>query len=131
MSYEPVADGELAAVVTYLEMAQPPNPGDNPSARDCPLSLRRVGVPQPEHYRELFRRIGSRIKQPRHSARGDPLAHPVLPHKISLRKLPGGNQLTQLLEAEGAVSLAGPGVVPFVHVARSLLQNLIAEPSTC
>jgi GNAT superfamily N-acetyltransferase len=55
MSYEPVADGELAAVVTYLEMRSPPDPGVPAS----PLSLNRVEVPQPEHYRELFRLIGA------------------------------------------------------------------------
>jgi ribosomal protein S18 acetylase RimI-like enzyme len=54
MSYEAVADGELAAVVTYLEMRSP-NEQEVPSS---PLSLKRVEVPQPEHYRELFRRIG-------------------------------------------------------------------------
>jgi GNAT superfamily N-acetyltransferase len=55
MSYEAVPEGELAAVVTYLEMRSPPDrasPGSN-------LSLRRVEVPQPEHYRELFRLIGA------------------------------------------------------------------------
>ena len=41
MSYEPVADGELAAVVTYLEMRSPPDPGVPAS----PLSLNRVEVP--------------------------------------------------------------------------------------
>jgi GNAT superfamily N-acetyltransferase len=55
MSYEPVPDGELAAVVTYLEMRSPPEQDVPPS----PLSLRRVEVPQPEHYRELFRLIGA------------------------------------------------------------------------
>ena len=55
MSYEPVADGELAAVVTYLEMRAPPE--HNVSAST--LSMSRVDVPQPEHYRELFRRIGA------------------------------------------------------------------------
>ena len=55
MSYEPVADRELAAVVTYLEMRSPPDPGVPAS----PLSLNRVEVPQPEHYRELFRLIGA------------------------------------------------------------------------
>jgi ribosomal protein S18 acetylase RimI-like enzyme len=55
MSYEAVADGELAAVVTYLEMRSPPEHDIPPST----LSLRRVEVPQPEHYRELFRRIGA------------------------------------------------------------------------
>ena len=55
MSYEAVADGEFAAVVTYLEMRSPPE-HDVPSST---LSLHRVEVPQPEHYRDLFRRIGA------------------------------------------------------------------------
>jgi GNAT superfamily N-acetyltransferase len=55
MSYEPVADGELAAVVTYLEMREPPAepvPGS-------PLELRRIGDPDPEQYRGLFRLVGA------------------------------------------------------------------------
>lgn len=54
MSYEPVADGELAAVVTYLEMRSAPDQPAPPS----PLSLKRIADPQPEPYRELFRRVG-------------------------------------------------------------------------
>jgi ribosomal protein S18 acetylase RimI-like enzyme len=55
MSYEAVADGELAAVVTYLEIRQPreqPVPAS-------PLALLRTEVPQPEHYRELFQLVGA------------------------------------------------------------------------
>ena len=55
MSYEAVAEGELAAVVTYLEMRTPPE-HDIP---ESPLSLKRIDVPEPAHYRELFRRIGA------------------------------------------------------------------------
>ena len=55
MSYDTVPDGELATVVTYLEMRQPP---DQP-VPSSPLSLKRVEVPQPEHYRALFRLIGA------------------------------------------------------------------------
>jgi GNAT superfamily N-acetyltransferase len=55
MSYSPVPDGELAAVVTYLEMHSPPEH----AVPDSPLSMKRVEVPQPEHYRELFQRIGA------------------------------------------------------------------------
>jgi GNAT superfamily N-acetyltransferase len=55
MTYTSVPDGELAAVVTYLEMRSPQEPEIPPS----PLSLKRVEVPQPEHYRELFRLIGA------------------------------------------------------------------------
>jgi ribosomal protein S18 acetylase RimI-like enzyme len=55
VSYDALPDGELAAVVTYLEMRSPPDV----SVPQSPLLLRRVEVPQPEHYRELFRRIGA------------------------------------------------------------------------
>jgi ribosomal protein S18 acetylase RimI-like enzyme len=55
MSYESIPDGEIAAVVTYLEM-RAPSEHDVP---ESPLSLRPIDVPQPEHYRELFRRIGA------------------------------------------------------------------------
>ena len=55
MSYESLPDGELAAVVTYLEMLTPPDHSVPPS----PLSLKRVEVPEPEHYRGLFRRVGA------------------------------------------------------------------------
>lgn len=56
MSYEPVAEGELAAVVTYLEM------------RSCPVStvpastldLYRIASPDPQLYRELFHLVGAR-----------------------------------------------------------------------
>jgi GNAT superfamily N-acetyltransferase len=54
MSYEPVADGELAAVVTFLEMRRR-TAFEVPSS---PFHLRRVEVPQPEHYKQLFRLIG-------------------------------------------------------------------------
>ena len=40
MSYEPVPDGELAAVVTYLEMLEPPS-ADVPQST---LRLRRVAL---------------------------------------------------------------------------------------
>jgi len=55
MSYDPVADGELAAVVTYLEMREPP-------AVEVPqstLQLRKIGSPTANHYRSLFRRVGA------------------------------------------------------------------------
>jgi len=55
MSYEPVSDGELAAVVTFLEMLEPP-------AAEVPqstLRLRRVAEPDANQYRALFRKVGS------------------------------------------------------------------------
>jgi GNAT superfamily N-acetyltransferase len=54
MSYEPVADGDLATVVTYLEMHAPPDRPVPPSS----LSLRRIEAPTVAEYRVLFRRIG-------------------------------------------------------------------------
>ena len=55
MSYEPVADGELAAVVTYLEMHSPPPRGEVPAPS---LSLRRIEQPSADEYRRLFRLVG-------------------------------------------------------------------------
>jgi GNAT superfamily N-acetyltransferase len=54
MSYEPVPDAQLAAVVTFLGMRKAP-------AFQIPassLSLRRVQQPGVDEYRQLFRRIG-------------------------------------------------------------------------
>jgi GNAT superfamily N-acetyltransferase len=56
MTYESVPDGDLAAVVTYLEMRSLPEQHQYWS----PLSFRRVEAPQPDHYRHLFRLIGAR-----------------------------------------------------------------------
>ena len=55
MSYEALPPGELAAVVTYLEMHARPDV-DVPRS---PLSLKRIGSPQPEAYRDLFRLVGA------------------------------------------------------------------------
>jgi GNAT superfamily N-acetyltransferase len=55
MSYDPVADNELAAVVTYLEMHAAP--ADTPPT--SALSLVRIETPEPDRYRDLFRLVGS------------------------------------------------------------------------
>jgi len=55
VSYDTLPNGELAAVVTYLEMRRPVEP----AAPASPLSLKRIEVPEPEHYRALFRLIGA------------------------------------------------------------------------
>ena len=55
MSYEPLLDSELAAVVTYLQMRAPP-------ALEVPastLDLKRIENPTAERYRELFRLVGA------------------------------------------------------------------------
>ena len=56
MSYEPVKDSDLVAVVTFLEMRDRPTVPEYSST----LQLRRVESPEPEAYRTLFRRIGAR-----------------------------------------------------------------------
>jgi GNAT superfamily N-acetyltransferase len=56
MSYENVSGGELAAVVTFLEMRESPDV-DVPSSA---LSLRRVERPEPGSYRELFSKVGAK-----------------------------------------------------------------------
>jgi GNAT superfamily N-acetyltransferase len=55
MSYDDVRNGDLAAVVTFLEMREKPQQAVPLS----PLSLGRIENPQPEPYRSLFREVGS------------------------------------------------------------------------
>jgi len=55
VSYEPVPDGQLAAVVTYLEMLVPPP--EPPQAST--LTLRKMEGMDLGDYRRLFRRVGS------------------------------------------------------------------------
>ena len=57
MGLIPVAPGEVAAIVTTLEMTERPLPRPLPPA---PLRLVRWERPEPESYRMLFRRIGTR-----------------------------------------------------------------------
>ena len=55
MAYDSLRDGELAALVTFLEMREPPTGGVPPSA----LNLRRMRPPMLDDYRALFRRVGA------------------------------------------------------------------------
>ena len=55
MSYGALPEGELAAVVTYLEMHAPPDL----QIPDSPLSLKRIESPAPGPYRDLFRLVGA------------------------------------------------------------------------
>jgi GNAT superfamily N-acetyltransferase len=55
--YYDLPPGKIAALVTYLEMTEPPQPRP---VRDLPgLDLRRVREPDLDWYRDLFRRIGT------------------------------------------------------------------------
>ena len=53
-----VPAGHVAAVVTYLEMASPPPSAPPPAS---PLRLERWPAVDPDRYRALFRRVGSRL----------------------------------------------------------------------
>ncbi len=55
MSLEELPAGQLAAVVTYLEMTSPPT---EPVPHGS-LQLSRVAQPEPDAYRALFRKIGA------------------------------------------------------------------------
>lgn len=55
MGLTPVAAGDLATVVTSLEMRQRPRPSPMPAA---PLTLVKWTKPQADTYRALFRRVG-------------------------------------------------------------------------
>ena len=52
-----VARGQVAAVVTYLEMTERPAPSPIP---DSPLRLERWEAVDAERYRDLFRRVGQK-----------------------------------------------------------------------
>lgn len=56
MVLTPVMDGELAAVVTSLEMRARPKPRPLPAS---PLGLVAWRAPGPDAYRSLFRRVGA------------------------------------------------------------------------
>jgi GNAT superfamily N-acetyltransferase len=56
VSYEPVADGDVVAVVTFLDMREPP-PAPVPRST---LALQRIEGPDVERYRALFRLVGAR-----------------------------------------------------------------------
>ena len=55
MSLEEIPNGQLAAVVTYLEMLETPAG----SAPQSTLQLRHIAEPTAEQYRALFRKVGA------------------------------------------------------------------------
>ncbi len=57
MSLDPVPDGDLAAVVTHLEMTAPPR---SDVSLESMLRLVRIESPSLDQYRALFRRVGAR-----------------------------------------------------------------------
>lgn len=56
MALSPVPAGQIATIVTSLDMVARPRPAPLPAS---PLRLVRWPAPQPDRYRALFRRIGA------------------------------------------------------------------------
>ena len=113
MSYEAVGDGELAAVVTYLEMTERPVVELPPST----LQLRRVGDPTADQYRALFRKIGapwlwfSRLVMP-----DDELEAIIRDRRVELFEIAAVEAVVGMLELDfresGQCELAFIGLVP-------------------
>jgi GNAT superfamily N-acetyltransferase len=55
LTYESLDNGEIAAVVTFLEMFEPPHDPIPESS----LALRKIDRPELDEYRRLFRRVGA------------------------------------------------------------------------
>lgn len=113
MSYTEVATGELAAVVTYLEMFAPPASEIPPST----LRLRRVERPEPEAYRHLFRKIGSPwLWYSRLEMAAEQLEAIIADPRIALYEVTAVEPVVGMLELDfrqdGQCELAFLGLVP-------------------
>jgi GNAT superfamily N-acetyltransferase len=113
MSYEPIADGQLCAVVTFLEIRAPSSPDPPPS----PLSLRRLHHPQPDAYRKLFREVGARwLWFSRLIMPDDELAAIIQHPQVELYAVEAGGRDAGMLELDfrisGECELAFAGLVP-------------------
>jgi ribosomal protein S18 acetylase RimI-like enzyme len=113
MSYDSVPDGELAAVVTYLEMLEPPS-GEVPQST---LRLRRVAEPDPDQYRALFRKVGSTWLWFSRLAMSDGELQAILGHpKVELYEVAAVEPVVGMLEVDfresGQCELAFIGLVP-------------------
>jgi GNAT superfamily N-acetyltransferase len=114
MSYETVRDGELAAVVTYLEMHEPPAT----SVPQSPLSLTPMEEPDPAEYRRLFQLVGARWLWFSRLIMEDSELAPIIEHpKVELFAVEDeAEQEVGLLELDfrndGECELAFIGLVP-------------------
>jgi GNAT superfamily N-acetyltransferase len=114
MSLDPVAEGELAAVVTYLEMRSPKAIEVPPST----LDLKRIEHPTPERYRELFRLIGAPwLWFSRLTLDDDKLGEIIADPEVELYAVQDGNgrdvgMLELDFREQGQCELAFVGLVP-------------------
>jgi ribosomal protein S18 acetylase RimI-like enzyme len=113
MSLEEMPPGQLAAVVTYLEMTAPPAE----PVPETTLQLSRVARPEPEAYRALFRKVGapwlwfSRLAMP-----DAELAAIIADPKVELFEVAAVEAVVGMLELDFRVEreceLAFVGLVP-------------------
>ena len=113
MSLDPVADGEIAAVVTYLEMREPPRS----KVPDSPLRLRRVAEPEPDQYRALFRKVGAPWLWFSRLAMADAELEAIIAHpRVELYEVTAVEPVVGMLELDfrepGQCELAFVGLVP-------------------
>jgi GNAT superfamily N-acetyltransferase len=108
-----VPDGQLAAVVTYLEMrARPESLAIPPS----PLTLERVHL-SPDAYRELFRAVGAPWLWFSRLLMSDPALQAIIDHPaVDLFEVRDGDSTVGLLELDRRVpnecELAFVGLIP-------------------
>ena len=114
MTYQPLPDGELAAVVTYLEMHEPPAA----PVPESTLSLARMKEPDPAEYRRLFELVGARWLWFSRLIMDDGELAPIIGHpRVELFAVENDSgQQVGLLEldfrTEGECELAFIGLVP-------------------
>ena len=114
LSYEPVADGELVALVTFLEMRERPEIAVPAST----LDLRREMSIAPDVYRDLFRRVGAPWLWFSRLTRSDAELTAILHHpQVDLFAVVDGNgRDVGMLELDyrtaGECELAFVGLVP-------------------
>jgi len=111
----PVIPGELAAIVTSLEMRERPRPRPLPAS---PLRLNRWPAPTPEAYRTLFRRVGATCLWYSRLMLGDAALTAIIQHPaVALYAvLDGAGVEIGILEldfrTEGECEIAFIGLVP-------------------
>ncbi len=113
MSQINVPVGQLAAVVTYLEMREAP---DNLAIPPSPLALHRV-CPAPGEYRDLFRAVGARWLWFSRLIMRDSALRAILDHpEVELFEVRDGNAVVGMLELDrritGECELSFVGLVP-------------------
>jgi ribosomal protein S18 acetylase RimI-like enzyme len=96
---EPVRNGDVAAIVTFLDMTKRPAI-EVPASR---LSLRRVENPDVDHYRDLYRLVGARWLWNYRLTLGDEALHSLIATPgVELFEVVDGDAVVGMLELDFA-----------------------------